>query len=188
MIPTIVFSIYHNCFFFFINLKVFHASINRWFFAGQHVSSSLSILAHLRNIVVWMVYTRPLISQTSRLCTNPLVNEPRAPITIGITLTFMFHSFSVLWQGSGTYPSFLFLSVLHCGQVGQQSSQFGKFSLSLSFFFFFFCWLSFGLVVSPRLSDPSVAQNSREFSASNSPRQFLGRTHTVCTVKFQFLV
>ena len=50
----------------------------------------LSILADLKNTVVRMVSTRSLISKTSSPCINPLV---RAPITIGITITFMFHSF-----------------------------------------------------------------------------------------------
>ena len=53
----------------------------------------LSILINVNNAVVWMVSTRPLISKISCPYTNPLVTVPRAPITIGITVTFMFHSF-----------------------------------------------------------------------------------------------
>ena len=53
----------------------------------------LSILANLNNGVVWMFYTLPLISKFSSPCTNPLVTVPNAPITIDITVTFMFHSF-----------------------------------------------------------------------------------------------
>ena len=41
---------------------------------------------------------------------NPLVTVPKAPNTIGITVTFMFHSFSNPWQGRGIYPSFHILS------------------------------------------------------------------------------
>ena len=52
-----------------------------------------SILADLNNAVVWMVFTHPLISKSSSSYINPLVTVPRAPITIGITVTFMFHSF-----------------------------------------------------------------------------------------------
>ena len=92
----------------------------------------LNILADLNN-VVWMVSTRPLISKSSSPCINPLVTVPRAPITIGITVTFMFYSLSIPYQGPGTYPSFRFLSNLICGQLGLQSSQLFK-----SFFFFFF--------------------------------------------------
>ena len=52
-----------------------------------------SILANLNNAVFWMVSTRPVISKSSSLCTNPLMTVPRAATTIGITVTFMFHSF-----------------------------------------------------------------------------------------------
>ena len=53
----------------------------------------LSILANLNNAVIWMISTRPLISKSSSLCTNPLVAIPSAPITTGISVTFTFHSF-----------------------------------------------------------------------------------------------
>ena len=53
----------------------------------------LSILAVLNNVVVWIVSTRPLISKSSSPFNNPLVTVPKAQITIGIIVTFMFHSF-----------------------------------------------------------------------------------------------
>ena len=53
----------------------------------------LSILANLNNAVVWVVSLRLLISKSSSPCTNLLVTIPRAPITIGITVTFMLRSF-----------------------------------------------------------------------------------------------
>ena len=56
----------------------------------------LSILTDLNNAVVWMLSWRPLISESSSPCTNTLVTAPSAPIKIGITVTFMFHSISVL--------------------------------------------------------------------------------------------
>ena len=40
-----------------------------------------------------MVFSRPLISTSSSLFNNPLVNIPKAPITIAIIATFMFHYF-----------------------------------------------------------------------------------------------
>ena len=52
-----------------------------------------SILAILNNALVWMVSTRPPTSKSSRPFNNPLVTVPKAPITIGIIVTFMFHSF-----------------------------------------------------------------------------------------------
>ena len=53
----------------------------------------LCILSVFNNAVVWMVSTRPPISKSSRPFNNPLVTVPKAPITIGIIVTFMFHSF-----------------------------------------------------------------------------------------------
>ena len=53
----------------------------------------LSILAVLNNVVVWMVSTHPPTSKSSSPFNNPLVSVPKAPITIGIIVTFMFYSF-----------------------------------------------------------------------------------------------
>ena len=53
----------------------------------------LCILAVLNNVVVWIISTRPLISKSSNPINNALVTESKAPITIVIIVTFMFHSF-----------------------------------------------------------------------------------------------
>ena len=53
----------------------------------------LSILAVLNNAVVWMVSTHPATSKSSSPFNNPLVTVPKAPITTGIIVTSMFHSF-----------------------------------------------------------------------------------------------
>ena len=53
----------------------------------------LSILSVFNNALVWMVSTRLPTSKSSRPFNNPLVTVPKAPITIGIIVTFMFHSF-----------------------------------------------------------------------------------------------
>ena len=73
-------------------LMVFHWSLsdNK---SPKVFTTFLSILADLNNTVVWLVSTRPLISKSSGPFTNPLVTVPRVPITIGITVTFTFHSF-----------------------------------------------------------------------------------------------
>ena len=52
----------------------------------------LSILADLSNAVVWIVFIHPVISMSSSYFINPLVTVPRAPIPIGINVTFMFRS------------------------------------------------------------------------------------------------
>ena len=53
----------------------------------------LSILAVLNNVVVWMVSTPPPTSKSTSPFNNPLVAVPKAPITIAIIVTFIFHSF-----------------------------------------------------------------------------------------------
>ena len=79
-----------------------------------------------------MVYIRPLISKSFCSWTNPLMTVPSAPVTIGITVIFMFHSFfSILQQGPGTYLSFRFLLILPCCQPERQSPLFGRFSFFL---------------------------------------------------------
>ena len=101
-------------------------------FEWQQVSLTLlSILANLDNTVVWMVSTCPLISKSSSSFTNSLGIIPSAPITIGITVIFMFPRF--------------FSSLA-------RSRYLSLFSLSFNFTLwsagrFFFCWLSLGLVL-----------------------------------------
>ena len=53
----------------------------------------LSILTILSNAVVWMFSTRLLTSKSSVPFNNHLVIVPKAPITIGIIVTFIFYSF-----------------------------------------------------------------------------------------------
>ena len=74
----------------------------------QVTRTLLSILSDLNNAVVLIVSTCPLISKSSSPCANLLVTVPRAPITIGMTITFMFQSFSIPEQGPGTYLTFAF--------------------------------------------------------------------------------
>ena len=71
---------------------VFHWSLSDYK-SPQVTRTLLSILAVLNNAVVSMVPTRPPISKSSSPFNNPLVTVPKAPITIGIIVTFMFHSF-----------------------------------------------------------------------------------------------
>ena len=59
----------------------------------QVSTTLLRILAVFNNAVVWMVSTRPPTSKSSRSFNNPLVTVPKAPITISIIVTFMFHIF-----------------------------------------------------------------------------------------------
>ena len=93
---TILRNTYYYCYYSTL-FWVFHTNIS-WFFLlefeWQLVSRTfLSILADLNNVVVWMVSTFPLISKSYSSLTIPLGIFPSAPITTGITVTFMFHSF-----------------------------------------------------------------------------------------------
>ena len=71
---------------------VFHWSLNDS--ESPQVSRTLlSILAVINNAVVLMVSTRPPTSTSSSTFNNLLVTVPTAPISIGIIVIFMFHSF-----------------------------------------------------------------------------------------------
>ena len=66
----------------------------------------LRILAVLSNAVIWIVSTRPPTSKSSRPFNNPLVIVPKALITIGTIVTFMFHSFFLNSLARSRYLSF----------------------------------------------------------------------------------
>ena len=84
------FFLYHYN--YFLLIRVFHWSLSDS--KSPQVSRTLlSILAVLNNVVLWMVSTRPPTSKSSSPFSNPLVTVPNAPITIGIIVTCMFHSF-----------------------------------------------------------------------------------------------
>ena len=111
LFPQVVLS-----FFFFFSYCLFYTSwwfpLESWVTASPLKSPGLFIVFWLISIIftqplrsgrIWhkviflsrvpMVSTPPLISKSTNPCTNPLVTVPNAPITIGITFTFMFHSF-----------------------------------------------------------------------------------------------
>ena len=145
---------------------VFHLSLIE--IKSPQVSRTLlSILADLSN--AWMVSTRPLTSKSPSSGTNPFVTVPSVPITIGITVIFMFQSFFSSLARS-RYKSLFSLLF---------SSLFGRFFLVflllfflLTFFFSFFFFLT--ITRSARLAKirwSFVPQNLREFWASH----FLGR-------------
>ena len=90
--PFCLLSFTHLSFSHQLTLMVFHRSLSDS--KSPQVSRTLlSILAVLNNVVVCMVSTRLPTSKSFSSCSNPLVTVPNAPITIGIILTCMFHSF-----------------------------------------------------------------------------------------------
>ena len=85
-------------YYYYLLLRVFHISVSWWSFTGVWVTASLLKSPGLLSVfwplsVVLMISTRSPTSKSSRPFNNPLVTVPKAPITIGIIVTFMFHSF-----------------------------------------------------------------------------------------------
>ena len=98
----------------------------------QVTRTLLSILAIFNNTVIWMVSTRPPTSKSSPF-NNPLVTEPKAPITIGIIVTFMFHSFF------NSLARSRYLSLFsHSFSFILWSAETAKSTILQIFFFFFF--------------------------------------------------
>ena len=126
---------------------------------SPHVSMTLIILADLDNAVVWMVFTRSLISKSSSPCTNPLVTVLRASIKIGITVTFMFHSFFSPLARSRYLSLFSLSFSFTLWSAGTAKS-------AIRHVLFHFFLLSLGLIVWPRIGDLFVSQNPREFYVS----------------------
>ena len=136
----------------------------------QISNTLLSILAGLNNAVIWMVSTCPLISKSSNPSINPL---GIVPITIGITVTFMFQFFFSSLARSTYLFLFQFYSVV-CPDSKVHNSVGSKFP------FFIFCSLLLDLVVWPGLDDLIVSQNLRKLCASHSPGLIIGCTYTIC--------
>ena len=139
----------------------------------------LSILALLNNAVIWMVSTRPPTSKSSNPFSNPLVTVPNAPITIGIIVTCMFHSFFNSLARSRYLISFTFFQFSFYSVVSRDSKV-DYFASSLFFLFFFFCWLLLGLLFWPRLGDPCVCQSPIGVYVCDFLRQALGCAYTIC--------
>ena len=119
----------------------------------------LRILAVLRTAVVWIISTRPPTSKSSRAFNNPLVIVPKAPITIGTIITFMFHSFFNSLARS-RYLSFFSLSfrfILRSAKTAKSTilqyySLIRASHISLSRWFFTGVWVTASLFKSPALS------------------------------------
>ena len=112
---------------------VFHWSLSD----GQSPQVSrtlLNILAVLNNAVVLMVTARPLTSKSSSPFNNPFVSVPKAPSTIGIIVTFMFHSFvnSLAKLRYLSFFSYSFSFILWSAGTAKSTI------LQVLFFFFFF--------------------------------------------------
>ena len=88
-----------------------------------------NILPDLKNAVVWMVSSRPLISKASNPFINPLMTVPNSTNYYWYNCHVQVPQFLQFPdKGQGVYFPFYFLSVLLCGQPGQQCPQFCMFS------------------------------------------------------------
>ena len=134
----------------------------------------LSIRAVLNNAVVWMVSTHLPTSKSSSPFNNPLVTVPKAPITIGIIVTCMFHSFC----NSLARSRYLFF-FSHSFSFILWSS--GTAKSTMLQVLFFCCWLLFSLVFWPRLGDPCVCQSSIRVYVCYFLGQVLGCAYTICS-------
>ena len=98
----------------------------------------LSILAVFNDAIIWMVSTRPPTSKSSRPFNNPLATVPKAPITIGIIVTFIFHSFF------NSLARSRYLSLFsHSFSFILRSAGIAKSTILQIFFFFFFFFFYF---------------------------------------------
>ena len=84
---------------------------------SPQVSMTLSILADLKNSGFWMFTSHSLISKSSSPKIKPEVTAPSVPITIGIYVTFLFHSFFNSLKRFRRCPRGLLVKVLYCGIV-----------------------------------------------------------------------
>ena len=109
----------------------------------------LKILAVLSNAVIWIVSSRLPTPKSSRPFNYPLVIAPNAPITTGAIVTLMFHSFfnSLARSRYLSFFSHSFRFILWSGGTAKST---------ILQILFFFCWLLWGLVFWPGLSDPFV--------------------------------
>ena len=127
----------------------------------------LSNLAVFNNAVVWMVSTWPPTSKSSRPFNNPLVTVPKAPITIGIMVIFMFHSLfnSLARSRYLCLFSHSFSFILWSARTAKSTI------LQIFFFFFFFFFLLIiirpGLLVKIRWS-VCISKSHRSFCVSFS--------------------
>ena len=157
--------------------------VSHWRLSGrkplQFSRTLLSILTVFNNAVVWMISTRPPTYKSSKLFSNPLVTVPKAPITIGIIVTFMFHSFFKFIAKSRYLSLFSNSFSFILWSAGTAKSTILQiFSM---FFFFSFCWLLLDLVFWPRLGDPFVCQSPIGVCVCHFLGQLLGCAYTICS-------
>ena len=112
-----------------------------------------------------MVSTNPLISKSSSPFINPSVTVPRAPITIGINVTFMSRNFFQLTSNVEVLSLSFNFTLWSAGAAKSTILQ------VLFFIVYYKVW--------PRLGDPFVCQNPIGVCVSHSPGQILGCAYSI---------
>ena len=131
----------------------------------------LSIVAILNIVVFWMVFTRPLISKSSRPFNNPLVTVLKAPMMIGIIVTFMFHVFfNSLARSRYLFFSLSFSFILWSAGIVK--------STILQVLFFLMIIISSGLLAEIRWS--VCMPKSHRSLWVHSLEKILGWAYTIC--------
>ena len=109
-LPVVCYYYYYYYYYYYLlPFRVFHINDIRWFLSEVWVTANLIKSPELFSVFSRMVSTSPFIPIFSNPCTNRLLTVPWAPITLGITVTFMFHRFWNRLQGQANYSTFHFL-------------------------------------------------------------------------------
>ena len=118
------------------------------------------------------VSTRTPISKSFRPFNNPLVIEPKVPVTIDTIFTFMFHSFFNTPARSRYFSLFShsFIFILRSAATAK----------STILQVLFFCWLLSSLVFWLGLSNPFVFQSPFGVYMCHFLGKELGCAYTIC--------
>ena len=100
----------------------------------------LNILAVQDNVVVWMVSTCPPTSKSSSPFNNPLVTVPKAPITIGIIVTFKFHTFFNFLARSRYLSCFYFSFSFVLWSAGTAKSTVLQVLFFVDYYYYHYCF------------------------------------------------
>ena len=129
----------HQC-----KLNIFHRRLSDSK-SPQVPRTLLSILAVFNYAAVWMVSSQPPTSKSSRPFNNPLVTVLKAPVTISIIVTFIFHSFF------NSLTRSRYLSLFTFFQFYSVVNSFRVFHISVSWCSFTEVWVTTSLLKSPGL-------------------------------------
>ena len=163
--------------YYYLLIRVFPISVSWWFFTGVWVIASLlkspGLVSGSWPFLAMLSFgesTRPPTSKSSRPFNKHLVIIPKAPITIGTIVTFMFHSFFNFLARSRylSFFSYSFIYILWSAGTAKSTMP------------FFFSWSLWGLVFWPRLDDQFVCSSPIGVYACHFLGQVLGCAYTIC--------